>query len=143
MRNFLMKMAEFMRGRYGHDKLNTFIWIVVGVLYLINLILSFLLPFRGFPFIVIIILLLAALAIFRSLSTNITKRMYENNRFISIYRAIGDFFKRQYMKIRDRKTHRYVRCPHCKAQLRLKKRTGKQEIHCPRCNKDFTKNILF
>lgn len=133
-----------MRGRYGHDKLNTVIWITVGVLYLINLIISFFRPFGGGSVIlVIVILLLAALAIFRSLSTNITKRMYENNRFISIYRAVGDFFKRQYMKIRDFKTHRYVRCPYCKAQLRLKKRTGRQEIHCPRCNKDFKKNILF
>lgn len=136
MRNLLQKLAEFMRGRYGNDKLNTFIWIVAGVLYLINL-------FVRSPFMVVIILVLAVLAILRSLSTNITKRLYENNRFISIYTAVADFFKRQYMKIRDFKTHRYVRCPYCKAQLRLKKRTGVQHIHCPRCNNDFKKNILF
>ena len=138
-----MKAADFMRGRYGHDKLNTFIWIIVGTLYLINFILSMIRPFGAHLVLVIFILLLSALAIFRSLSTNITKRMYENNRFISIYTAVWDFFKRQFMKIRDFKTHRYVRCPYCKAQLRLKKRTGKQEIHCPRCDKDFKKNILF
>ena len=57
--------------------------------------------------------------------------------------AVADFFKRQYLKIRDFKTHRYVRCPFCKAQLRLKKRTGVQQIHCPRCGEDFKKNILF
>lgn len=138
-----MKAAEFMRGRYGHDRLNTVIWIIVASLYLLNFIMSMINPFRGYPIIVILILAFAALAVFRSLSTNITKRMYENNKFISIYRAVGDFFKTLYMKIRDRKTHRYVRCPYCKAQLRLKKRTGKQEIHCPRCNKDFSKTIRF
>ena len=132
----MMKAAEFMRGRYGHDKLNMLIWIAAVVLYLINL-------FARSPFLVIVILLLSALAIFRSLSTNITKRMYENNRFVSIYRTVGDFFKRQYMKVRDIKTHRYIRCPYCKAQLRLKKRTGVQQIHCPRCGEDFKKNILF
>ena len=132
----MMKAAEFMRGRYGHDKLNMLIWIAAVVLYLINL-------FARSPFLVIVILLLSALAIFRSLSTNITKRMYENNRFVSIYRTVGDYFKRQYMKVRDFKTHRYIRCPYCKAQLRLKKRTGVQHIHCPRCDKDFKKNILF
>ncbi len=137
-----MKAAEFMRGRYGHDKLNTFIWIIVGVLYLISFVLSFFSPFGGRLVIVIVVLLLVALAIFRSLSTNITRRIYENNKFISIYTAVGNFFKRQYMKIRDFKTHRYVRCPHCKAQLRLKKRTGNQQIHCPRCNKDFKKKFL-
>ncbi len=136
VRNFLKKAAEFMQGRYGHDKLNTFIWIIAAVLYVINL-------FVRSPFIVIVILLAGALAVFRSLSTNITKRLYENNRFLSIYGVIADFFKRQYMKLRDFKTHRYIRCPYCKAQLRLKKRTGIQRIHCPKCNSDFKKNIYF
>ena len=125
-----------MQGRYGHDKLNTFIWILAAVLYIVNL-------FVRSPILVIVILLLGALAVFRSLSKNITKRLYENNRFVSIYTAVADFFKRQYMKVRDFKTHRYLRCPHCKAQLRLKKRTGVQSIHCPRCGTDFKKNILF
>lgn len=136
MRNFLMKAAEFMRGRYGNDKLNTLIWIVAGVLYIVNL-------FVGSPILMIVVLVLIALAVVRALSTNITKRLYENNRFVSFYTVIFDFFKRQFMKVKDFKTHRYIRCPHCKAQLRLKKRTGVQHIHCPRCNQDFKKNILF
>ena len=136
VRNFLQKAAEFMQGRYGHDKLNTLIWILAAALYVINI-------FARSPILMIIVLLLGALAIFRSLSTNITKRMYENNRFVSIYTAVADFFKRQYMKIRDFKTHRYLRCPYCKAQLRLKKRTGVQHIHCPKCGEDFNKNIPF
>lgn len=125
-----------MQGRYGHDKLNTLIWLLAAVLYFINL-------FVRSPILMIVILLLGALAAFRSLSTNITKRMYENNRFVSLYTVVADFFKRQYMKARDFRTHRYLRCPYCKAQLRLKKRTGIQRIHCPRCGKDFKKNILF
>ena len=136
VRNFMKKAAEFMQGRYGHDKLNTFIWIVAAILYIVNL-------FVRSPIMVIVILLVGALAIFRSLSKNITKRLYENNRFVTIYSAVADFFKRQFMKIRDFKTHRYIRCPYCKAQLRLKKRTGVQRIHCPKCNSDFKKNILF
>ena len=136
LRNFIKKAAQFMQGRYGHDKLNTFIWIVAAVIYLINL-------FVRSPILVILILVLGALAVFRSLSTNINKRLYENNRFVNIYTAVADFFKRQYMKVRDFKTHRYLRCPHCKAQLRLKKRTGVQHIHCPKCGVDFKKNILF
>ena len=136
MRNILTKIAEFMQGRYGNDKLNTFIWIVTAVLYVINL-------FVRNSIIMIVVLLLGALAIFRALSTNITKRLYENNRFLSIYNVVAGFFKRQYMKVRDFKTHRYISCPYCKAQLRLKKRTGVQHIHCPKCGQDFKKNILF
>lgn len=136
MKTFFDKMAEFMQGRCGNDKLNRFILIVAGVLILVNL-------FVGNTILTLVILLLTGLAIFRALSKNVTKRVYENSRFTDMYRAAADFFKRQYMKIRDFRTHRYVRCPYCKAQLRLKKRTGTQHIHCPRCGKDFKKNILF
>ena len=136
MRKFFGKMAEFMQDRYGNDKLNNFILAVAAILYLINL-------FARSSIMIVIILLLTALVIFRAFSKNINKRLYENRRFTDIFGGVSDFFKRQYMKLRDIKTHRYLRCPYCKAQLRLKKRTGVQQIHCPRCGQDFKKNILF
>ncbi|MBQ7219177.1 MAG: hypothetical protein IJS27_06680 [Ruminococcus sp.] len=136
MRKFFERMAAFMQGRYGNDKLNNFILIIAAILYVINL-------FARSSIMIVLILLLCALVIFRAFSKNITKRMYENRRFTDIFGAVSDFFKRQYMRIRDFKTHRYIRCPYCKAQLRLKKRTGVQNIHCPRCGEDFKKNILF
>ncbi len=125
-----------MQDRYGNDKLNNFILIITAILYVINL-------FARSSIMIVIIMLLLALAIFRALSKNINKRLYENRRFMDIFGGVSDFIKRQYMKVRDIKTHRYVRCPYCKAQLRLKKRTGVQHIHCPRCGEDFRKNILF
>ena len=136
MSKFFRKMAEFMQDRYGNDKLNTFLLVIAAILYVINL-------FARSSIMIVLIILLVLLVIFRALSKNITKRLYENRRFTDIFGAVSDFFKRQYMKIRDFKTHRYVRCPFCKAQLRLKKRTGVQQIHCPRCGEDFKKNILF
>ena len=125
-----------MRGRYGNDKLNTFILIVTAIIYLINL-------FVRSAWLFIVMMIPVALYIFRALSKNINKRLLENRRFCNIYDAVAAFFKRQYLKLRDFKTHRYVKCPYCKANLRLKKRTGNQKIHCPRCNEDFKKNILF
>ena len=97
MRNFFAKMAEFMQGRYGNDKLNSVILIIAGVLYLINL-------FARNTILMLVILLLVGLVIYRALSKNVTKRLYENRRFTDIYRTAADFFKRQYMKIRDFKT---------------------------------------
>ena len=136
MKNFFRKTAEFMQDRYGNDKLNTFILVITAFLYVINL-------FARNSIMIVVIILLLGVAIFRALSKNINKRLYENRRFTDIFAAVSDFFKRQYMRLRDIKTHRYVRCPYCKAQLRLKKRTGVQQIHCPRCGGDFKKNILF
>ena len=138
MRNFFMRLSAFMQGRYGMDKLNSFILVIAAILYVINLF-----PGVRNTILMVIILLLILLVVLRALSKNVTKRLYENRRFTDLYRGISEFFKRQYMKLRDFKTHRYVRCPMCKAQLRLKKRTGVQHIHCPKCGRDFKKNILF
>lgn len=135
-RNFMYKLASFMQGRYGNDKLNTFLLILTAIIYAIYV-------FVRSPWLFIVAMVPFGLYIFRALSKNINKRLYENNQYIKIYTVVSTFFKRQYYKIRDFKTHRYVKCPYCKSQLRLKKRTGNQKIHCPRCNEDFKKNILF
>lgn len=136
MQNFLYKISQFMKDRYGHDKLGTFILIITGILYFINL-------FARSYWLFVIALIPLIIYIYRALSKNITKRLYENRKYLEILSIVKSFFKRQYLKIRDFNTHRYVKCPNCKAQLRLKKRTGVQSIHCPRCNSDFKKNILF
>ena len=125
-----------MQGRYGMDKMNSTILIFAGLLYIINF-------FVRNSILIVVVLLLLALVFFRALSKNINRRVYENSRFTDFLNTVTDFFKRRYMRIRDFRTHRYVRCPYCKAQLRLKKRTGLQHIHCPRCGKDFKKNIWF
>lgn len=135
-RNFLQKIAAFMQGRYGNDKLNTLLLIITAIIYVIYC-------FVRSPWLFIVCMIPFGLYIFRALSKNINKRVYENQKYLKIYNVVAIFFKRQYIKIRDFKTHRYVKCPYCKSQLRLKKRTGNQKIHCPRCNEDFKKNILF
>lgn len=138
VRNFYIRAAAFMQDRYGMDQLNIFILTIAGILYVINLF-----PRVRNVILIIVILLLVLLVILRALSKNVNKRLYENRRFTDIRRAVTGFFKRQYMKVRDIRTHRYVRCPHCRAHLRLKKRTGTQHIKCPKCGKEFKKNILF
>ena len=135
-RNFLQKIATFMQGRYGNDKLNTLLLIITAIIYIIYC-------FVRSPWLFVVCMIPFGLYIFRALSKNINKRVYENQKYMKIYNVVATFFKRQYLKIRDFKTHRYVKCPYCKSQLRLKKRTGNQKIHCPRCNEDFKKNILF
>ena len=135
-RNFLQKIAVFMQGRYGNDKLNTLLLIITAIIYVVFC-------FVRSPWLFIVSMIPFGLYIFRALSKNINMRVYENNQYMKFYNVTATFFKRQWLKIRDFKTHRYVKCPYCKSQLRLKKRTGNQKIHCPRCNEDFKKNILF
>lgn len=136
MKNFIYKISQFMIGRYGHDKLNTalfILWVIMELLWIIT----------RFWLFGVIVLLLIVLIIFRSLSKNIQKRMYENRKYLEF----TGFIKKKSRLIskmwKDRKTHRYVKCKYCKAHLRVKKIKGEHKIHCPKCGEDFTKNIIF
>ena len=92
MSKLFRKIAEFMQDRYGNDKLNTFLLTVAAILYIINI-------FARSSIMIVIIMLLIFWVIFRALSKNITKRLYENRRFTDIFGAVADFFKRQPISI--------------------------------------------
>ena len=87
--------------------------------------------------IVIIEYLLLAWTIFRALSKNTYRRSIENGKFTAFWERLKRFFKLQKNKIRDRKTHVYRKCPHCKTVLRLPKIKGSHGVTCPRCSSRF------
>lgn len=127
---FREKLIRFMYGRNGFDKL------CLGMLWT-TVILSFVnIFFRSF-IIWILEYALIFLCVFRVLSKNIYKRQRENRWFINLWNKIKGFFKLQKSKFRDRKTHIYRTCPHCKSNLRLPKRKGKHTVKCPKCNLRF------
>ena len=129
IRNFL---RNFMIGRYGPDHLNIAMIILSLVLNLLNMIL----PFAPLTYLSYAIL---ALALFRMLSRNITRRRAENDRFIRYWwpvkTKIGYFFK----NIKHRKTHIFFKCPSCGNTLRVPKGKGKLQITCPKCGERFVK----
>lgn len=138
MRGFFRKFSEFMQGRYGTDKLNNSLFVLILVLWFVNIFVFN----RWASFIIdLVVLLILVIAIFRSLSRNITARSAENRKFLPIYNAVTGWFKLTYQKIRDRKDFRYVKCPVCKAQLRVKNKKGNHTVRCPRCGSEFSKKI--
>lgn len=136
MRSFLYKFAMFVQGRYKMDQLNYVIIIAAMLLSIIN-------AFPRSLIVYLIELLLLALFIFRFLSKNIYKRGAENRRFLLIWGKVRDFFVLQKNRIKEFKTHVYIKCPYCKAQLRVKRLNGKHKVRCPRCGESFEKNIHF
>ncbi len=138
MRGFFRKFSEFMQGRYGTDKLNNSLFVLILVLWFVNIFVFN----RWASFVIDIVeLLILGIAIFRSLSRNITARSAENRKFLPIYNAVTGWFKLTCQKIRDRKDFRYVKCPVCKAQLRVKNKKGNHTVRCPRCGSEFNKKI--
>ena len=138
MQNFLQKVMIFMQGRYGSDQLNISILVVVLVLNLVNV---FVFNFIASLVISLIGYALIVFAVFRMLSRNIERRRAENTAFLPVYNAVTGWFKLTVKKFRERKEYRYVKCPVCKAQLRVRNVKGKHTVRCPRCSNEFKKKI--
>ncbi len=136
MNKFAYKVAQFMQGRYGNDKLGNALLIVYLILIIVNMfvrsyIISFLLLF-AFGY-----------SLFRMFSRNIARRRAENEAFIKIWINVSGFFRRQFRRVKDIKTHRYRKCPYCKKVLRLPRKTGTHSVVCPCCKNKFGVNIRF
>lgn len=131
MRNFLQR---FMSGRYGLDNLSKFLLILWFGLAAVNII------FRETA-IYIVSLVPAVLFFFRFFSTNTTRRIAENTKYLAVVNKSGSWFKLQWQKLREIRTHRYIKCPECRAVLRVPRKTGKHTLVCPRCSKRFETDI--
>lgn len=122
--------ARFMYGRYGIDEFYKFLFSAYFIFVLLNLI-------TRSAFVSIICYALLLVMFFRMFSKNIYKRSLENQKYIKIKDRVKSFFALQKNRIKDRKTHIYRHCSHCKAVLRLPKKKGKHTVRCPKCNKSF------
>lgn len=131
---FRDKVIRFLYGRNGNDALNQALFWTYLVLLLLNL-------FVRSYILTAIELIPVGLYLFRFLSRNIYRRQTENRKFLKIRGKITGFFKMQKNKFRDRKTHVYRKCPHCRAVLRLPKKKGKHSVRCPQCQKSFSLHI--
>lgn len=130
-----------MAGRYGSDELYWFSFAVLVLLSVVNL-------FAHQFWLWLAESLVLVLLLFRFFSRNIGRRQTENRSFLRLVRKVERFFKQTYHKIsrffklqrqkwRDRKTHVFRKCPHCRAVLRLPKIKGPHHLSCPRCRFSF------
>lgn len=76
-------------------------------------------------------------ATFRTFSHDRKRRAAECRAFFGFFKRIGRFFKLQFFRIRDAKTHVYRKCPKCHAVIRLPRAKGKHTVICPRCKERF------
>lgn len=140
MNGFFDKIQRFMIGRNGLDKLTGFLFAIYATLVFVSFFVI------RFPIAHIVVyaleFILMLIIVFRTLSRNIYKRQKENRNFLRFSTAVKEFFTRQKNKIRDRKTHRYVKCKNCRAHLRVKNIKGKHTVRCPKCRNTFDVRIL-
>ena len=127
IRNFL---RQFMIGRYGPDHLGV-------AMILLSLALSMTHTFTRILVILYISYIIAGLALFRMLSRNIIKRRAENDKFIRYWWPVKTKSKLWIANIKQRKTHKFFRCPSCRNTLRVPKKKGKIQVTCPKCGERF------
>lgn len=125
-------LRKLMTGRYGVDQLS------------IALLISYL-PFSLTAEILrvnwlnLIALALLVVCYFRIFSRNIAKRREENRKFLIWWYPFKNWFNHLFYRIKDRKGHRYFKCPSCQQQVRVPKGKGNIRITCPRCKIQFVK----
>lgn len=124
------KMQEWMYGRNGFDELTYFLSIAALICVLFSPLVHLLYP---------IALILLIWSVFRSFSRNLENRQKERETYLKYTGKVKQSFKRRKNMWRDRKTHRYYKCPTCKNWLRVPKGKGQIEITCPVCKSKITR----
>ena len=118
------KLRVLLQGSYGTDILSRHLSIAALIFVILSLF---------FPLFYPLSLILLGWSTFRIYSKNIYKRGQERDqylRFLSTLRKRRNLYK---SRIRDRKTHRFYRCPGCQEYLRVPKGRGEVHITCPKC----------
>ena len=126
------RMQRFMAGRYGHDQLNQFNFIVA----IIILVLEIITRQSLFYTLTLVLLILAYVRVF---SRNINKRYEENMKFLQKKDAILNKFRKQKYYAAQRRNFHIYTCPQCKQKIRIPKGKGKISITCPKCRTSFIK----
>ena len=121
---------RFMTGRYGADQLSL-------ALLILSVLFTLIARVAGLPLLSLIGYVPLGICIFRMLSKNIQKRSMENYRYSMLVSPIYAWFKRTQRRIGESKTHRFLKCPQCKAELRLPKGKGNIVVTCPKCKNEF------
>ncbi len=138
MKKWMLALKErkkrFMLGRYGNDELS----LTMSRGGLLLLILSLLPPLR---FLLALAFLLAALSCARSLSRNLEARQTELTHYLKAEDRVLQSPRLLRSKWRDRRTHRYYRCPVCKTVVRIRRpaRGVRIKVRCPNCGCSFEK----
>lgn len=136
------RLRKFMEDRYGADELNRFLTLCGWVLLLIGFVLSGIdskVALIAGSVLVTLSWALLIYSLFRTFSKRTQERASENYKYFVCKNKVLGWFRRLKARWQDRKTHRYFRCPQCRATVRVPRGKGKIRITCPKCKHQFVK----
>ena len=134
---FRDRLQRMMYGRYGQDQLGMFCFAAYVVIWIVSMF------FRGTVSALVLNtldLFFVAAYFFRFFSRNIYKRQRENQKFLSLWNRVKNFFKFYRLRFQERNgVKKLYRCPKCRQIIRVPKGRGKIAISCPKCRFEFVK----
>ena len=131
IKTLMDRLPRFLYGRYGSDQLNI-------ALIIFSLVISIVMRFTPVWYLGYLCYIPLGFSVFRMLSRNIEARRKENLMFLKIVWPFKNWTQYTSRKVKD-KTHKYYKCPKCKAVLRVTKGSGKIQITCAKCKHEFIK----
>ena len=130
-------LAKVMVGRYGVDQLTNALLVLSMVLLVIAL-------FFGNSVVNTILwafaILLLVVGYYRNFSKKTSQRYQENQKYLRFRNRITGRFRAMRERLKQRKTHRFFKCPECGVTVRVPKGKGKIKITCPKCKNAFVRN---
>ncbi len=119
-------LRRFMNGRYGIDHL-------YKALLLLSIAVTFIGIITDFELLNTVALAILIYAVFRVISRNTAARARENAAFLNWYNSLASKLNSRKNRLKDMKTHRFLKCPQCNQTLRVPKGKGRIRITCPKC----------
>jgi len=123
---------NFMRGRYGGDKLSL-------TLLFTGIACSMVTSFTQITVFYYVGLALYFIALFRMFSRNITRRALENQKFLMFFSKIATAVRQFFVRLKNSRKYKYFRCPQCCVRLRLPRKVGEVTVTCSKCKNQFRK----
>jgi len=123
---------NFMRGRYGGDKLSL-------TLLFTGIACSMVTSFTQITVFYYVGLALYFIALFRMFSRNITRRALENQKFLMFFSKIATAVRQFFVRLKNSRKYKYFRCPQCGVRLRLPRKVGEVTVTCSKCKNQFRK----
>ena len=123
-------LQRFMTGRSGPDEL-CFALLVAGLV--IMLVSSFL----GSLVLNLISLALYVWCLLRMFSRNTAARARENRFYVEKRAAVTTAVSQFFVRLRNSRKYKYLKCPDCKTRLRIPRKTGEVTVTCSRCGHRF------
>ncbi len=131
------RLQRMMYGRYGNDQLGIFCFVMYFAIWIITVF------FRGTRAALVlntVSYVFVILYFYRFFSRNIYKRQQENQKFLSVFNQVKNYYNYLRLKFSERGgVKKLFRCPKCHQMIRVPRGHGKVAIRCPKCRFEFVK----